>query len=143
VRTRTVTLHNSGGAQILSLIVRDNDASVDAPTRNYDAVQPPGSTAQGVFGDGIHRVGILERDFALCNGETYADTFTAKAALDAALEATASIRVDGWELSIAAVQGAPEWVHQRAGLQARIRFIPSSAYWVKLGEASVTALGLL
>lgn len=138
--SRTVTLHNSGGTQLISLITLDRIPSVNTPTRNFDPVQPPGSEVQGVFGDGIYRVGVLERDFALCDVGSYASIFHAKAALDTALETTAEIRVDGWSLPIAAAVGVAEWSHLLVGLRARIRFIPSSSEWTNGGN---TARGIL
>jgi hypothetical protein len=143
MRTRTVTLHDAGGALLITLLARDEDPSVDSPLRNFDAVQPPGSTVQGVFGDGLHRVGVLERDFALCDVQTYESNFHAKAALEEALDAAASIRVDGWELPLAAVQGITEWQQFTLGFRARIRFIPSSAYWTYLTDPYQVATGLL
>jgi len=143
--TRTVTLHDSGGVLLVTLLVRDADPATESPLRNYDGVQPPGSTEQGLFGDGIHKVGILERDFAMCNTDDYDSVFHAKAALDEALDSAASIRLNSaWELELAGVAGITEWQPQRAnGLRARIRFIPSTAYWVSLTDSATTAVGLL
>lgn len=138
--SRTVTLHNSGGTLLLTLITLDRIPSTNTPTRNYDAVQPPGSEVQGVFGDGIYQAGVLERDFALCDVSSYASIFHAKAALDTALETTAELRVDGWSLPIAAAVGVTEFAHQLVGFRARIRFIPSASVWTNGGN---TARGIL
>ena len=126
---RTVTLHNAAGATLITLQARDNDASVDTPTRNYDPVQPPGSTIQGVFGTGLHQVGVLERDFAICNMTGFASAYHAKAALERALMSATSVRTSGWELPLAAPIGVTEWQHLLVGLRARLRLVPSSAYW--------------
>jgi hypothetical protein len=145
---RTVTLHNSGGALLITLLARDSDPVEDAPLRNYDAVQPPGGEVQGAFGDGTFRIGILERELALCNVSGYTTVFHAKAALDLALASTAFLRMDGWQLPIAGVQGVTEWVRQSGvtepyTLRARIRFIPSSPYWTLIADENVMAVGLL
>jgi hypothetical protein len=126
---RAVTLHDSGGTTLLTLQARDNDVNAETPTRNTEGVQPPASNIQGAFGDGLHKVGVLERDFALCNTSGYDSIYHAKAALDTALSLTASIRVSGWELPIASVQGVTEWQHLLVGLRARVRFVPRSAFW--------------
>ena len=141
--TRTVTLHNTGGATIATLVVRDSDASTGTPTRNYDPVQPPGSTIQGTFGDGLHNVGVLERDFAMCDVSAYASVLLAKAALETAFLTTASVRVDGWSLPIAAVAGITEWQYLLVGFRARIRFIPSSADWTLVSDGVTTVTGVL
>lgn len=138
--SRTVTLHNSGGALLLTLVTLDRIPSTNTPTRNFDAVQPPGSEVQAAFGDGIYRVGVLERDFALCDAGSYASVFHAKAALDTALETTAEIRVDSWSLPIAAAIGVSEFAHMLIGFRARIRFIPSSSEWT---NGATTARGIL
>lgn len=139
----TVTLHDSGGTELIELVARESDGSSGAPTRNLEGVQPPGSDVQGVFGDGRYQAGVLERDFALCDVDSYASTYHAKAALEAALESAASIRVDGWELPLAGVAGIPEWVHLRTGFKARIRFIPASAHWTLLSDGTTTVTGIL
>ena len=126
---RAVTLHDTGGTTLLTLQARDNDTNAETPTRNTEGVQPPASNIQGAFGDGLHKVGVLERDFALCNVSGYDSIYHAKAALDTALSQTASIRVSGWELPIASVQGVTEWQHLLVGLRARVRFVPRSAFW--------------
>lgn len=142
MRTTSVTLHDDGGELLLTLVVRDADGSNDLPLRNLEGVQPPGSELQAAFGDGLHQVGVLERDFAFCNTEL-ASVYLMKAALDEALEDTASVRVDGWELPIDAVAGVTDWEPLLIGIRARIRFIPSSPYWVLLSDSSTTAVGLL
>jgi hypothetical protein len=138
--TRTVTLHASGGATLATLIVRDSDANT-VPLRNLEGVQPPGSTVQGAFGDGVLQVGALERDFATCS--TGVAPAADKAALDAALASTTSIRVDGFSLPIAGVPGITEWARMRAGIRARIRFIPAAAEWTLVSDGVTTATGLL
>lgn len=139
--TRTVTLHDSSEAVLATLIVRDSDANTN-PLRNLEGVQPPGSTMQAAFGDGILQVGVLERDFAVC-GTGEESPATLKATLDAALQGTASIRVDGYELPIAGVPGIVEWARMRMGIRARVRFIPASAEWTLVSDGVSTAVGLL
>lgn len=139
----TVTLHDSGGTQLISLLARESDGAHDTPTKNLEGVQPPGATVQGVFGDGTLHVGVLERDFALCNVSSYASLYHAKAALETALATTVSIRVDGWSLPLAGVPGITEWVHMTTGLKARIRFIPSSAFWTLISDGTTTVTGIL
>lgn len=141
--SRTVTLHNSGGTLLATLITLDRIPSENTPTRNLDPVQPPGSTIQAAFGDGIYRVGVLERDFAMCDISAYASVFHAKAALDTALETTAEIRVDGWSLLIAAAAGVVEWSHLLVGFRARIRFIPAAAEWTLISSPTTITRGLL
>ena len=143
MRTRTVTLHSTGGTLLMTLIVRDNDASEDLPLRNYDAVQPPGATVQGAWGDGTLRAGVLERDFALCGTSSYTSVWHAKHELDEYLQNTASIRVEGWELELAAVPGVVRFQHQVSGFMARIRFIPKAAAWRLMTDHAVTATGIL
>lgn len=138
--TRTVTLHNTGGTTLATLIVRDSDLNTN-PLRNLEGVQPPGSTVQGVFGDGVLQVGVLERDFATCaTGMTPAAD---KAALDTALLTTTSIRVDGYSLPIAGVPGITEWSRMAVGIKARIRFIPAAAEWTLVSDGVTKATGLL
>jgi len=139
----TVTLHNSGGTLLLTLLALDSQGATNAPTRNFDAVQPPGGEVQGAFGDGLYQAGVLEREFALCNIGTYPTVGHAKRALDQALEDTASIRVDGWELAIAAAIGAPEWLHTGTELRAVIRFIPATPFWELISDNDLKATGLL
>ena len=141
--SRTVTLHNTSGTLLITLLTLDRIPSANTPVRNYDPVQPPGSTVQGVFGDGIYQVGVLERDFALCDVSSYSSVFHAKAALDTALETTASVRVDGWALPIAAAVGVSEFAHMLTGFRARIRFIPSSASWTLISDGTTTTRGIL
>ena len=139
----TVTLHNSGGTLLLTLLALDSQGAAGAPTRNFDAVQPPGGEVQGAFGDGLYQAGVLEREFALCNIGTYPTVGHAKRALDVALESTASIRTDGWELPIAAAQGASEWLHTGTELRAVIRFIPSSPFWTLIADTDLKVTGLI
>jgi len=143
---RTVTL-NQGANVLMTLEARDNDASVDTPTRNFDPVQPPGSTIQGAFGTAIHQVGVLERDFAICNMTGFASAFHAKAALERALISATSIRTSGWELPLAAPIGITEWQHLLVGLRVRLRLVPSSAFWryltgTKTGTGSQSGVGV-
>ena len=140
---RAVTLHDTDGTTLLTLQARDNDVNAETPLRNTEGVQPPASNIQGAFGDGLHKVGVLERDFALCNTSGYDSIYHAKAALDTALSLTASIRVSGWELPIASVQGVTEWQHLLVGLRARVRFIPRSAFWRYLTGADTGQAGQL
>lgn len=139
----TVTLHNSGGTLLFTLLARESDGVRDAPLKNLEGVQPPGATVQGVFGDGTLHIGAIERDFALCNISSYASIWHAKAALDTALATTASIRVDGWSLPLAGSPGIVEWVHLKVGLKARIRFIPSAAEWTLLSDGTKKVTGIL
>ena len=136
-----LTEHTPPGV-LMTLVVRDDHPQENVPLRNLDAVQPPGSDEQDVFGDAIRKIGVLEREFALCDMSTFEDAYAAKAALDAALDGTTALRIDDWELPIAGVPGIIEWSHMLAGLKARIRFIPASAYWVN-SSTSDEALGLL
>src|SRR5690606_32491960 len=138
-RTRALTLHDSSGAQLVSLLVRELEETADGPLRNLEGVQPPASNAQGVFGDGLHTIGTLSRRVAMCNLSDYATVGHAKAALEAYLRATASIRVDGWELPITASRGISAHQSQLSELHAVIELIPSSAHWRYLaGGASGT-----
>lgn len=139
----TVTLHDSGGTSLISLLARESDGARETPVKNLEGVQPPGATVQGVFGDGTLHIGALERDFALCNVSSYSTLWHAKSALDTALASTVSIRVDGWSLPLAGVPGVVEWIHMTTGLKARIRFIPSSAYWTLLSDGTTTVTGIL
>ena len=139
----TVTLHDSGGTLLLTLLALNSQGAIDAPTRNFDAVQPPGSETQGAFGDGTYQAGVLEREFALCNIGTYPTVGHAKRALDVALESTASIRTDGWELPIAAAQGARDWLRTNTELRAVIRLIPSSPFWTLIADTDLKATGLI
>lgn len=139
MNTRTVTLHDSGGGTLITLLARTADAVGEAPLRNSEGAQPPGANRQGAFGSGIHKVGVLERDLALCDVSSYASTFHAKAALEAALLQVASVRVEGWELPIAAAVGVTEWQVLLSGLRARVRLIPSSAHWRYLASADAVA----
>ena len=132
---RTVTLHAAGGATLLTLQSRDNDASVDGPTRNLDPVQPPGSSIQGVFGTGVHQVGVLERDFALCSITSYDSVWHAKRDIDRQIVIAASVRVDGWELPLAAGSGVVEFQHLLVGFRVRLRLVPRSAHWRYLAGA--------
>lgn len=125
---RTVTL-NAGSTVLLTLQSRDNDIAEDTPIRNLDAVQPPGSNLQGIFGSPIHRVGVLERDFALCDMTGYTSVFHAKGAIERALINATSIRMSGWELPLAGPIGITEWQHLLHGLRVRLRLVPRSAHW--------------
>lgn len=136
MRTRTLTLHDAAGDQLLSLLVRELEEVVDRPLRNLEGVQPPASNAQGVFGDGLYAVGTLSRRVSLCGLDDYATLGHAKAALENALRATASIRVDGWELPIAASRGVSSHQSQRTELHAVIELIPASAHWRYLAGAA-------
>lgn len=138
--TRTVTLHNAGGTTLATLIARDSDLNTN-PLRNLEGVQPPGSTVQGVFGDGVLQVGVLERDFATC--ATGLAPAADKAALDAALLTTASVRVDGYSLPIAGIPGIIEWSRMAVGVKARIQFIPAEAEWTLVSDGVTKATGLL
>lgn len=128
MRTREVTL-NQGGTVLMTLLTRDDFASVDAPVRNFEGVQPPGSSLQAAFGTPEHRAGVLERDFAICGIDTYTTPFHALSVLHAALIRALSVRTSGWELPLAGPIGITEVVHQLAGLQVRLRLIPRSAFW--------------
>jgi hypothetical protein len=141
----TVTLHDDEGALLLTLVARERDGVIDAPLKNLEGVQPAGGEVQGIFGDGLYRVGVLERELALCGlATTYSGSRrAAKAALDTALADTFSIRVDGYELALAGVQGISEWGPVLDGIRARIRFIPSTPYWVSVTDPTDTAVGLL
>ena len=139
----TVTLHNSGGSLLITLLALDSQGAENAPTRNYDAVQPPGSETQGAFGDGLYQAGVLEREFALCNISAYSTPSHAKRALEQAVESTASIRVDGFQLPIAAAQGITSWFRSGNELRAVIRFIPSSPHWTLIGSGATKVTGLL
>src|SRR5690606_6882980 len=136
MRTRTLTLHDAAGDQLLSLLVRELEEAVDRPLRNLEGVQPPASNAQGSFGDGLYAVGVLSRRVSLCGLDDYATLGHAKAALENALRATASIRVDGWELPIAASRGISSHQSQRTELHAVIELIPASAHWRYLAGAA-------
>ena len=140
MRTRTLTLHDAAGNPLLSLLVRELEEAVDRPLRNLEGVQPPASNAQGVFGDGLYAVGTLSRRVSLCDLDDYATLGHAKAALENALRATASIRVDGWELPIAASRGVSSHQSQRTELHAVIELIPASAHWRYLA-GGVTGTG--
>ena len=137
---RPVTRHNAAGDTLITLQSRDNDIAEDTPTRNYDPVQPPASNIQGAFGDGLHRAGVLERDLALCDMTGYTSVFHAKAAIEAALISTTSIRVSGWELPLAAPVGITEWQHLLYGLRVRLRLLPRSPHW-RLLTPTVTGEG--
>ena len=127
---RTVTLHTTFAVTPTTFTIqaRDNNPSADTPTRNVEGVQPPGARLQGTFGSGIHRAGVIERDFAVCDVGSYDSIWHAKRALDRFLLITTSVRVDGWELPIASAD-AIGFQHLLAGLRARLRFIPASAHW--------------
>lgn len=142
MRTTEVTLHDDGGTLLLALRARDSDGAADTPTRNLEGVQPPAGELQAAFGSGEYRAGVLERDFAFCDGG-FDSVYLAKRALDAALQDTASIRVDGWELPIAGAPGVTDWAPLLVGIRARIRFIPESPFWSLLADPEVTAVGLL
>ena len=126
---RPVTLHNAAGDTLITLQSRDNDIAEDTPTRNYDPVQPPASNIQGVFGSPLHRIGVLERDFALCDMTGYTSVFHAKGAIERALINATSIRMSGWELPLAGPIGITEWQHLLYGLRVRLRLVPRSAHW--------------
>lgn len=136
MRTRTLTLHDAAGDQLLSLLVRELEEAVDRPLRNLEGVQPPASNAQGSFGDGLYAVGGLSRRVSMCDLDDYATLGHAKAALENALRATASIRVDGWELPITASRGISSHQSQRTELHAVIELIPASAHWRYLAGAA-------
>lgn len=139
MRTRTLTLHDAADNPLLSLLVRELEETADGPLRNVEGVQPPASNAVGVFGDGLHAVGTLSRRVSLCGLDDYTTLGHAKAALESALRVTASIRVDGWELPIAASRGVSSHQSQRTELHAVIELIPASAHWRYLaGGASGT-----
>lgn len=139
MRTRTLTLHDSSGTQLLSLLVRELEETTDGPLRNLEGVQPPASNAQGVFGDGLVGVGALSRRVSLCDLDSFTTLGHAKSALETSLRLTASIRVDGWELPIAAARGVSAHQSQRTELHAVIELIPASAHWRYLaGVASGT-----
>lgn len=140
MRVRTLTLHDGAGNQLLSLLVRELEENSDRPLRNLEGVQPPASNAQGVFGDGLYGVGSISRRVALCNLGDYATLGHAKAALENALRATASIRVDGWSLPIAASRGVSGHQSQITELHAIIELIPASAHWRYLASG-VTGTG--
>ena len=128
MKLRPVTL-NAGSTILLTLQSADNDIAEDTPIRNLDAVQPPGSNLQGVFGSPLHRIGVLERDFALCDMTGYTSVFHAKGAIERALINATSIRVSGWELPLAGPIGITEWQHLLYGLRVRLRLVPKSAHW--------------
>lgn len=129
MRTRTLTLHNAGGSQLLSLLVRELEETSDGPLRNLEGVQPPASNKQAAWGDGLYGAGTLTRRVALCNIGSYATLGHAKAALEAALLATAQVRVDGWALPIAASLGISSHQTMLTELQAVIELVPASAHW--------------
>lgn len=135
MRTRTLTLHDAGGTQLLGLLTRELEEAVDLPLRNLEGVQPPASNAQGVFGDGLYGVGSLTRRVALCNLGSYSTLGHAKAALENALRATRQVRVDGWALPITASRGVSSHQTMLTELQAVIELIPASAHWRYLAGA--------
>lgn len=132
MRTKTLTLHDSNGDTLVSLLVQELGEVLEAPVRNLEGVQPPASNAQGVFGDGLHTIGVLSRPVSLCDMSSYGSVFAAKAALEVALRQTASVRVDGWELPIAASRGISSWRSLLTELRATIELIPASAHWRQL-----------
>lgn len=138
--TREVTFHD-GSMLLATLIVRDSDENT-VPLPNVEGVQPPGSEVQGVFGDGILQAGVIERDFATCETEHTTPAAT-KAWLDNALATTSSVRVDGYELVLAAPPFITEWSRMRTGIRARVRFIPAGARWTLVSDGVTTATGLL
>lgn len=129
MRTRTLTLHNAGGTQLLSLLVRELEETSDGPLRNLEGVQPPASNKQAAWGDGLYGAGTLRRRVALCNIGSYSTLGHAKAALEVALLSTAQIRVDGWGLPIAASLGISSHQTMLTELQAVIELVPASAHW--------------
>ncbi|HSH43669.1 MAG TPA: hypothetical protein VK973_16230, partial [Arenicellales bacterium] len=134
--TRTLTLHDSGGTQLASLLIRKHEEKGEAPLRNLEGVQPPASNRQGAFGDGLVGVGSLVRRVALCDLDDYTSVGHALAFLDTSLRATASIRVDGWELPITASRGVSTWQELNNEIQAVIELIPASAHWRHLASAA-------
>lgn len=126
---RPVELRDAGGTLLLTLTARETDPVETQPTRNLEAVQPRGGNVQAAFGSGIHQVGVLERDLALCNVSAYASLFHAKAAYRSALDRTAELRYEGWSLPIACAVGIANWQMLRVGLLARVSLIPRSAHW--------------
>lgn len=136
MRTRTLTLHDSSGTQLLSLLVRELEETTDGPLRNVEGVQPPASNRQGSFGDGLVGVGNLRRRVAMCDLDDYTTLGHAKSALETALRVTASVRVDGWELPIVTSRGISAHQSVRTELQAVIELIPASAHWRYLDGAS-------
>src|SRR5690606_3117968 len=85
VSTRTLTLHDSGGTQLASLLIRRREQREEAPLRNLEGVQPPASNRQGAFGDGLVGVGALSRRVALCDLDEYTSVGHALAFLDTSL----------------------------------------------------------
>ena len=136
MRTRTLTLHDSSGTQLLSLLVRELEETTDGPLRNVEGVQPPASNAQGAFGDGLVGIGSLSRRVSLCGLDDYTTLGHAKSELETALRLTASIRVDGWELPIASARGISAHQSRLTELHAVIELIPSSAHWRYLTGAA-------
>lgn len=126
---KTVTINDAAEAVILTLQARTSDIAENSPSRNFDAVQPPGSNVQGAFGSGLYQAGVLEREFALCGVDEYTTLGHAKAAVDTALLAAYTIRVDGWALRVLAASGAVDYAPTRGGIRVRLRFIPRSPHW--------------
>ena len=134
--TRTLTLHDSGGTQLASLLIRKHEEKGEAPLRNLEGVQPPASNRQGAFGDGLVGVGVLSRRVALCDLDEYTSVGHALAFLDTNLRTTAAIRVDGWELPITASRGVSAWQELSNEIQAVIELIPASAHWRHLASVA-------
>lgn len=136
----TVSLYDAAPTKLLDLIVRENTQPDNAPIRNVEGAQPKGSNRQGAFGDGLHEAGAFKRMIAMCNVDSYTSVYHARAALEVALEATASVRFEGWSLPILRAVGIIEWQLVTSGFRAKINLIPSSAYWRYLtGPKSGTA----